>query len=152
MCALWRFFAKFKDMVFKRTTDFRKKRLIQCVFTRMARGLSLIKASNYYGFKHTVALDWVAKYGLSDQYAKARESMYDVLAQEIEDVALMPIERKPDGALDPTALAQRRLQIEARRWYLGKVTKKYSDKTQVEHSGEITQNIKELKPFRRNLT
>lgn len=125
---------------------------MDCVFIKMERGLSLAKASECYGIKHTLALDWVKKYNLSDRYAKAREAMYDYLALEIEELTLKPIERKPDGALDPTALAQRRLQIEARRWYLGKVTKKYSDKTQVEHSGEITQNTRVLKPFRRNVT
>ena len=135
-------------MSHKKDPELRKIRLTKCVLARMSRGLSLNKASEYYGLKHNNVLWWVDMFSMTDKYAKARENMYDVLARDIEELACAPIERAPDGKLDPTALGQRKLQIEARRWYLGKVTKKYSDKTQIEHSGEVTQNTRVLKPFR----
>jgi hypothetical protein len=117
------------------------------LFRAMSRGLSFRKACEKYSMRYSHTLEWINSHGLSEQYAKARAELYDYLAEDIENLTLAPIERAPSGALDPTALGQRKLQIEARRWYLGKVTKKYSDKSQVELSGEITENKRIVLPF-----
>jgi hypothetical protein len=117
------------------------------VMKHMALGLSFAKACEKFRLRGSHIHEFIHQYGLAEEYAKARNKMYDVLAEEIEALTLAPIERAPDGKLDPTALGQRKLQIEARRWYLGKVTKRYSDKSQIELSGEITQNTRIVPPF-----
>lgn len=63
----------------------------------------------------------------SDQYARAREEQAEALADEITDIA------------DTEEDVQRaRVRIDARKWVAGKLKpKKYGDKTQLEHSGEM---------------
>lgn len=61
------------------------------------------------------------------QYARARESRAEFLADEIIDIA--------DAAED----AQKaRLQVDARKWFASKLAPKtYGDKVELEHSGEV---------------
>lgn len=63
----------------------------------------------------------------SDQYARAREEQAEALADEITDIA------------DTEEDVQRaKVRIDARKWVAGKLRpKKYGDKTQLEHSGEM---------------
>jgi len=65
-----------------------------------------------------------------DQYARARETQADVLAEEIIEIADRPKEEK--GAVD-----RDRLKVDARKWYAGKLRPKvYGDKVQNEHTGK----------------
>jgi hypothetical protein len=60
-----------------------------------------------------------------DQYARARETQADVIADEVLSIA--------DNATDP---AKARVQIDARKWLAGKMRPKvYGDKVIAEHSG-----------------
>lgn len=133
--------------LFKGKSEAYRIAVCRVVMKHMKRGLSFAKACKKFRLRDSHIHEFIHQYGLSEEYAKARSEMYDVLAEEIEELTLAPIERAPDGKLDPTALGQRKLQIEARRWYLGKVTKRYSDKSQVELSGEITQNTRIVPSF-----
>ncbi len=66
------------------------------------------------------------------QYARAREEQADVLAEEIIDIA----DTKTD---DPQ---RSRLMVDTRKWYAGKLRpKKYGDKLEHEHGGNLTVQI-----------
>jgi hypothetical protein len=58
-----------------------------------------------------------------EQYARAREAQADVLAEEILDIS-------DDTEDDPNS---RRIRVDARKWYAGKVRpKKYGDASQID--------------------
>ncbi len=64
------------------------------------------------------------------QYARAREIQAEVLAEDAMNIADAAVE---EGA----AVAKARLQVDARKWYAGKVApKKYGDR--VQHDQNIT--------------
>ncbi len=63
------------------------------------------------------------------QYARAREAAADFLAEEIIAIA-------DDQTADPNC---RRVRIDARKWYAGKLRPKvYGDRIQQEHTGTLT--------------
>lgn len=70
---------------------------------------------------------WLAEQEkFQEQYTRARETQADAIADEIIQIA--------DDATDP---AKARVQIDARKWYAGKVKpKKYGDKVVQELTGE----------------
>lgn len=82
----------------------------------------------------------------ADQYARAREAQADALFDDILDIADTPMEGVkvkdgPNGIETTTGdmIEHRKLRVDARRWMAGKLApKKYGDKTQLEHSGEVT--------------
>lgn len=83
-----------------------------------------------------------------EQYARAREAQADFLAEEIIDIANTPklgVQTKldEDGKVIEVRkgdmIEHRRLQIDARKWYAGKLRPKvYGDRIQQDHSGELT--------------
>jgi hypothetical protein len=78
-----------------------------------------------------------------NQYARAREVQADVIFDEMLDIADTPViglktTSKPTGVetVEGDMIDHRRLQIETRKWLLGKMApKKYSDKQIHEHGG-----------------
>lgn len=65
--------------------------------------------------------------GLSERYARAREAQADLFADEIIEIA--------DNTDDP---AKARVQIDVRKWRAAKLApKRYGDKVELEHSGEV---------------
>lgn len=65
-------------------------------------------------------------------YARAKEDQLQVLEDEILGIADTP----STGAFDN--VERSKLRIESRKWLMGKLKpKKYGDKSQVEHSGEV---------------
>lgn len=82
----------------------------------------------------------------SKQYARATEKRADVIFEEILEIA---DETSRDtiytdkGETPNSEWMQRsRLRVDARKWMLGKMNpKKYGDKIQTEHSGEIKSTI-----------
>lgn len=81
-----------------------------------------------------------------EQYARARETQAHNLADEIIEIANTPLlgvetKTKPDGVKETTEgdmLGHRKLQIDARKWYLSKVLPKvYGDKLDLTHSGAL---------------
>jgi hypothetical protein len=85
----------------------------------------------------------------ASQYARARAIQADVLAEEIVDIAdedpkLLFAEREDASivTIDSAAVNHQRLRIDARKWFASKVApKKYSDKLDVEHTGDISVNL-----------
>ena len=68
----------------------------------------------------------------ADQYARAREAQADALFDEILDIA---DEEKDD-------VQRSRLRVDSRKWMAGKLRpKKYGEKLDVEHSGEMIINV-----------
>src|SRR5271155_419846 len=93
---------------------------------------------------------WLSAEGNKDfrnQYIRAREAQADVLFDEIHQIADTPQKgtktvRRGEGdnstveRTEADMIEHRRLQIDARKWLVGKMApKKYSDKKQVEHAG-----------------
>ncbi|RAU21131.1 hypothetical protein CU669_15140 [Paramagnetospirillum kuznetsovii] len=71
--------------------------------------------------------------GLASRYAHAREVRADVIAEEIIDIA--------DTAEDANIA---RLQIDARKWYAGKVRPKvYGDKIQQDVTMDVSDKLAE---------
>lgn len=82
-----------------------------------------------------------------NQYARAREAQADALADDILQIA-------DDGAndsyvddegrsrTDNDVIARSRLRVDARKWYASKLApKKYGDKVETVHSGEIDHSL-----------
>ena len=81
-----------------------------------------------------------------NQYIRARDIQADVLFDEIHQIADTPQKgtktvRRGEGdnstveTTEADMIEHRRLQIDARKWLIGKMApKKYSDKQQVDHS------------------
>lgn len=96
---------------------------------------------------------WLAKHeSFRDHYADARGVQADALFDEILDIADDGsndwMERKnADGANigwteNGEALRRSALRVDARKWIVSKLLpKKYGDKQQIEHSGEIKQAL-----------
>ena len=78
-----------------------------------------------------------------EQYARAREERNDFLFEEILEIAdetTNDFETNDLGQerVNNEAIQRSRLRIDSRKWMLGKLdSKKYGDKLQQEHSGEI---------------
>ena len=77
------------------------------------------------------------------QYAYACEKRADAKFDSIEQDYLEEPQRDPlTGKIDAGWVQLQRLKIDSKKWELGKMNpKKYGDKIQQEHSGEVTTNI-----------
>ena len=78
------------------------------------------------------------------QYTHAREEREELIFEEILDIADDSSGDKKftetGEVIDSEFVARSRIKIDARKWMLGKMNKKYSDKQIIE--GEIEQDIK----------
>ena len=97
----------------------------------LASGESLNSICKRKGFpSRNTVYRWLREYkDFRDNYARATDDRAESIFEEMLEIA--------DGAEAETAsIAKARLQIDARKWILGKMNpKKYSDKQQVEHTG-----------------
>ena len=88
------------------------------------------------------------KKSFQDQYARACEDREDLLFENIRDTAAEDCTRTmynsegvPYEVTDSAKVQQQRLKIDADKWILSKMNpKKYGDKVQQEHSGEVNIN------------
>lgn len=110
----------------------------------LAAGMSLQAACRIVtDYKSHTVLDWVEKYPeLRDQYMRAREVGYALLADEIIAISdESDVEAKYNGedvklVLDATGVARNRLRVDTRKWMLSKMLPKvYGDKTTTELTG-----------------
>lgn len=78
-------------------------------------------------------LDAIEKLGFSVQYARARASMFDYIAQKTVDLADAEPERAGiDGKIDPGWVSCQKMRIETRQWHLSKLSsKKFGAKVEV---------------------
>lgn len=81
-----------------------------------------------------------------EQYARAREMQADVIAEETFEIAddgrndWMEVETQKGSyiKLNDEAVSRSRLRLDQRKWWLSKLApKKYGEKLEVEHSGEM---------------
>lgn len=97
----------------------------------LASGESLNSICKKTGFPNrSTVYRWLREHDeFRNNYARATEDRADSIFEEMLDIA--------DGAEEETAsIAKARLQIDARKWILGKMNpKKFSDKQSIEHSG-----------------
>jgi AcrR family transcriptional regulator len=81
----------------------------------------------------------------SKHYARARQIQAEILADELKTIAdekpVCLIPTKSGGsfeATDKSGIERNRLRVDTRKWIASKLLpKKYGDKLEVEHSGEI---------------
>jgi len=94
----------------------------------------------------TSVFKWLAKFPeFANQYARAREEQAEAFADEIVAIsdendgkAIMSDGQEVAVVFDSTAVARNRLRVDARKWVASKLKpKKYGDKIQQEHSGEV---------------
>lgn len=115
---------------------------------RLENGESLRSAATAEGTTHSVVLFWAKERPeFADQYARAREIGYALLADEIiaisdeNDFEPVPGESGDDPKevrFDSAAVARNRLRVDSRKWMLSKMLPKvYGDKLAVEHSGSV---------------
>lgn len=120
------------------------------ICARLAAGESLRAICRDKGMpaESTVRL-WVTDnaHGFAAQYARAREVGLDALADELMEIADTPVigsktkidEEGNSEVTQGDMIEHRRLQVDARKWYLSKLApKKYGDKLALEHSGAVT--------------
>lgn len=104
----------------------------------IADGMSLRTACKQEGMPSVAAfLDWCAdRPDLADRYARARQTMLDVLAEDILHISDTPVEgvitkTSEDGVEETRAdmIHHRKLQVDARKWILSKLQpQKYGEK------------------------
>ena len=86
-------------------------------------------------------LDWMGADGeLAIQYAHARQTQYELLADEIVSIADENYTTDEHGVrerLSSEAIQRNRLRVDTRKWMLAKMLPKvYGDKLQTEHTGK----------------
>jgi hypothetical protein len=111
---------------------------------RLASGESLRKAAEAEGVRHSSVLTWVETIpAFADQYARAREIGYKLLADEIIEISDDSANDYNDTDRGPVfnaeAVARARLRVDSRKWMLSKMLPKvYGDKLDLNHSGTTT--------------
>ncbi len=114
------------------------------VLQRLAEGLSLRKAAAEAGITARAVLNWVDddKDGFGTQYAQARARGYQLLADEIIEIAddssgdVIETERGP--VANAEFAARSRLRVDTRKWMLSKMLPKvYGDKLDHNVSGSV---------------
>lgn len=106
---------------------------------RLAAGESLLSICKDDDMpSRSVVHEWIVenRHGFADKYARAREIQADTLADEVLQIANTPqmgtkSVSKATGmeVTEGDMIEHRRLQVDARKWYLAKVApKKYGDK------------------------
>lgn len=98
------------------------------ICTEIARGRSLVSLCKEMHLYYEKVTGWMNENpSFAERYARARDAQADYLAEEVLDIAA---NKKLDNET-------RRLMIDTRKWYAGKVRpKKYSDKQVIEHTGD----------------
>lgn len=106
---------------------------MQEVFRLMGEGMSSRQACDQAGINwHVFLKELDDRPELNHQYAKARESMMEKIASDIMRISDEPAPITPAGATDSGAVAQKRLQVDTRKWLLSKLApKKYGDRLEV---------------------
>ena len=113
--------------------------VIEQILALVDDGKSLRQACKEIDFPRKTFEGWLeADEELSAQYARARENRAEKIFEEILTIADRPAPTTDSGATDSGDVQHRRLQIDARKWMLGKMSpKKYGDKIDLEHSGSV---------------
>ena len=120
-----------------------KAELIRKVLSHVEEGKSLRKACEEIGIPRTTFEDWErADEALAVQYAHAREKRADLIFEEMLQIADTPkigtIETAKEWGTEVQTkdmVDHRKLQIETRKWMLGKMSpKKYGERLDLTHA------------------
>lgn len=136
-----------KKPAYKRTKPGSEDRAVisQIVFDGMRSGLSAFKACKQAGVNQSTFNDWLnddAK--LAADYARAREDLLEMMASDLLDIADRPVGSTDSGATDSGAVADKKVQIDTRKWLLSKLApKKYGDKLELTGDKENPLHVKQ---------
>lgn len=126
------------------------------ICTRLADGESLSRICNDEGMpSKSSVVRWASNpnHPLAEQYARAREVGYHVLADEIIEISDTPMigqktKMLPAGGTEITEgdmIEHRRLQIDSRKWMLSKMLPKvYGDKLEVKQQIGFTEEFEKF--------
>lgn len=108
----------------------------------LSQGQSLRKAAESEGVSHVTVLKWIKDVdGFSDQYARAREAGWALLADELVEISDRSesdtyIDDEGKERTNTEVVARSRLMVDTRKWLLSKMLPKvYGDKLTQEHTG-----------------
>lgn len=110
------------------------------ITSRIAAGETLRAICRGDGMPHwTTIYDWLDQQPeFALRFARARETGHDAIAEEALAIADEPVGSTDNGGTDTGAVAHAKLRVETRLKLLAKWSpKKYGDKQQIEHSGQI---------------
>lgn len=118
-----------------------KEKLCDAVIEGMQGGLSCFKACQSAGVNHSTFMRWVSDdTALANRYARAREELIELMAQDLLEIADAPVGSTDSGSTDGGAVQKQKLQIDTRKWLLSKLApKKYGEKLEV--SGDAANPI-----------
>ncbi len=110
-----------------------KIKLCDAVIDGMQGGLSCFKACQSAGVNHSTFMRWVNDdAALANRYARAREELIELMAQDLLEIADAPVGSTDSGSTDGGAVQKQKLQIDTRKWLLSKLApKKYGEKLEV---------------------
>lgn len=123
-----------------------KQEVIEAILGHIDDGASLRAACVKIDFPRKTFERWLeSDPELCAQYERARANRSDKIFEEMLMIADTPLIGKIEttkewGVEEKTAdmIEHRRLQVETRKWMLGKMApKKYGDRVELEHSGEV---------------
>jgi hypothetical protein len=92
----------------------------------------------------------------ANQYARAKENQCDLMAEEIIDISdddSLDLAFNEDGKafVDKEHINRSRLRVDTRKWILSKLKpKKYGDKLELEHTGNMTVEIVKFSEINEN--
>jgi hypothetical protein len=103
------------------------------VLDGMRSGLSASKACKAAGVHQSTFNDWVNDDAeLAVNYARAREDLIELIAEEVLELSDSDVGILPDGKKDWAAVQKHKLQVDTRKWLLSKLApRKYGDKIEV---------------------
>lgn len=125
------------------------QKLADAICERIAGGESLRTICAEAEFPHRATIfRWLAEdEAFRDQYARAREEQADHYAEEIIQIADDGLndtyEVDGETRVNQDVVARSRLRVDARKWYASKLApKKYGDKVETTHTGEVDLSVK----------
>jgi len=122
-----------------------KEKIFPLILSEIEEGASLRSVLNKQDMPNrNTFFEWLNKdENLANQYARATDIRTEIKFESIEQDYLEEPQRDAlTGKIDSGWVQLQRLKIDAKKWELSKLKpKKYGDKIQTEHSGEITTNV-----------
>ena len=121
-----------------------KENIFNTIFDTIENGGSLRSALKIVDISSKSFYEWLEQdTDKVKQYARAMDERTELKFDSIEQDYMEEPQRDPEsGRIDSAWVQLQRLKIDAKKWELSKLNpKKYGDKMQTEHSGEVTTNI-----------
>lgn len=99
----------------------------------ISNGMIAIKAIKKHGFSTPYFYDLMLKNkDFASAYARAKESLVEVMANEILDIAEEDSRVTDKGNVDPAFVNNQKLRIDTRKWLLSKIApRKYGDRVAI---------------------